>query len=353
MSRLGEALTGRTTRRSRRSSSSTRTRPRATRTRPASARGLAREDLFTVVLEQRLTDTATSPTSSCRRRCSPSTSTCTSSYGHHYLALERAGGRPARRGLPNTEIFRRDRGVNGPRPPAAARLRRGARARSCSTTTLRGLEASRSSAARAGLDARRRLRARDGAVRRRRLPDAVGEGRARRRRRSRAGPRPARRLHAAARGRSTRSSPSGTRSCSSRRRPLLHELDVRLAPLAPRQAGPAAVHLHPDDAEARGLADGDAVRVHNDRGSFLGRRASTTRPGRASRSRYKAYWPKLVARRRERQRDDARARHGPRRRPDLPRHPRRGRAALRGSAQGRGHLGHGLAGRMRSGPYRL
>ncbi|GAA1070166.1 molybdopterin-dependent oxidoreductase [Nocardiopsis composta] len=34
-------------------------------------------------------------------------------------------------------------------------------------------------------------------------------------------------------------------------------------------AGRAPLRLHPDDAAARGLADGDVVRVHNDRGSLL------------------------------------------------------------------------------------
>ena len=53
------------------------------------------------------------------------------------------------------------------------------------------------------------------------------------------------------------------------------------------------MHLHPDDAEARGLADGDAVRVHNDRGSFLAavKVDDATRPGLAFT--YKAYWPRL------------------------------------------------------------
>ena len=47
------------------------------------------------------------------------------------------------------------------------------------------------------------------------------------------------------------------------------------------------------DAAARGLADGDAVRVHNDRGSFLAAVAvdEATRPGLAFT--YKAYWARL------------------------------------------------------------
>jgi anaerobic selenocysteine-containing dehydrogenase len=57
--------------------------------------------------------------------------------------------------------------------------------------------------------------------------------------------------------------------------------------------GPPRVHLHPDDAAARGLADGGAVRVRNDRGSFLAgcRIDDATRPGVAFT--YKAYWARL------------------------------------------------------------
>jgi anaerobic selenocysteine-containing dehydrogenase len=56
--------------------------------------------------------------------------------------------------------------------------------------------------------------------------------------------------------------------------------------------GEPKVHLHPVDASPRGLAEGDAVRVHNDRGSFdcvvaVDERA---RPGVAFT--YKAYWPR-------------------------------------------------------------
>jgi anaerobic selenocysteine-containing dehydrogenase len=53
------------------------------------------------------------------------------------------------------------------------------------------------------------------------------------------------------------------------------------------------VHLHPEDAAARGLLDGDRVRVHNDRGAFLATVAvdDATRPGLAFT--YKAYWARL------------------------------------------------------------
>ncbi len=52
------------------------------------------------------------------------------------------------------------------------------------------------------------------------------------------------------------------------------------------------VHLHPSDVAARGLRDGDEVRVHNDRGAFVARVASSdrTRPGVAFT--FKGYWSK-------------------------------------------------------------
>lgn len=56
---------------------------------------------------------------------------------------------------------------------------------------------------------------------------------------------------------------------------------------------PPRVHLHPDDAAARGLIDGDPVRVRNDRGAFLAAVAvdHATRPGLAYT--YKACWARL------------------------------------------------------------
>jgi anaerobic selenocysteine-containing dehydrogenase len=57
--------------------------------------------------------------------------------------------------------------------------------------------------------------------------------------------------------------------------------------------GPPRIHLHPSDAAARGLSDGEEVRVHNDRGAFQATVAvdSATRAGVAFT--YKAYWARL------------------------------------------------------------
>jgi anaerobic selenocysteine-containing dehydrogenase len=57
-----------------------------------------------------------------------------------------------------------------------------------------------------------------------------------------------------------------------------------------KKMGPPRIHLHPDDAAARGLADGTAVRVHNERGAFDAAVLvdDAARPGVAFT--FKAYW---------------------------------------------------------------
>lgn len=59
------------------------------------------------------------------------------------------------------------------------------------------------------------------------------------------------------------------------------------------KAGPPGVVLHPEDAAARGLVAGEEVRVYNDRGEFRARLevSARVRPGLASGS--KGHWPKL------------------------------------------------------------
>jgi anaerobic selenocysteine-containing dehydrogenase len=58
--------------------------------------------------------------------------------------------------------------------------------------------------------------------------------------------------------------------------------------------GPIQVHVHPQDAEARGLEDGDAIRVRNDRGSFLAQAVVDDAPRPGVAFLYKSHWPKLV-----------------------------------------------------------
>lgn len=75
---------------------------------------------------------------------------------------------------------------------------------------------------------------------------------------------------------------------------FLNAMFANVPELAARQ-GPPTIVLHPADAGARGLRDGDEARVYNDRGEF---RASVAisdrvRPGVAAST--KGFWPKRVA----------------------------------------------------------
>jgi anaerobic selenocysteine-containing dehydrogenase len=75
---------------------------------------------------------------------------------------------------------------------------------------------------------------------------------------------------------------------------LLNSTFANVRALERRQGAPAIV-LHPVDAGARGLREGDVARVHNDRGEFraLVRVSDAVRPGVVAAS--KGYWPKRVA----------------------------------------------------------
>jgi anaerobic selenocysteine-containing dehydrogenase len=75
---------------------------------------------------------------------------------------------------------------------------------------------------------------------------------------------------------------------------LLNSMFANVADLERRQGAPAIL-LHPADAGARGLREGDVARVYNDRGEFRAvvRVSDAVRPGVAAAS--KGYWPKRVA----------------------------------------------------------
>ena len=102
--------------------------------------GLAREDLFTVVLEQRMTDTALFADIVLPATMQPEHLDLHDSYGHHYVTLNLPAVEPPGECLPNSEIFRRlarALGLDHPRLRESdeadrarrARLRRGARRR--------------------------------------------------------------------------------------------------------------------------------------------------------------------------------------------------------------------------------
>ena len=214
------------------------------------------------------------PTSCCRRRPSSSTSTLIFSWGHHYVTLNEPAIAPRRRG----EAEHRDL-------PAA---RRAARARrSVLRGDRRGARSTRCSPARPGASARRPARARLGQGRPRPGPDArtpraasatprTADSLARRRGLD---PLPLRPAGRGGRRGARRALPARADHAED---PPLPELDVR-QPGAParRPAASPFVVVHPDDAAARGLADGALVRVFNDRGAFScrARVSDDARPG--------------------------------------------------------------------------
>lgn len=61
-----------------------------------------------------------------------------------------------------------------------------------------------------------------------------------------------------------------------------------------RKAGPLAVHLHPDDALERGLDEGDPIVVHNDRGEFEATVTIDDATSSGVAFLYKSHWPKLL-----------------------------------------------------------
>ncbi|MET7970146.1 molybdopterin-dependent oxidoreductase [Micromonospora sp. NPDC005305] len=250
--------------------------------------GLRRADLFTVVLEQRWTDTCDYADVVLPATMQPEHLDLHSSYGHHYTTLNLPVTRAPGEALPNTEIFRRIAAALGIDHP---------RFRDSDEDLARQLLAGTPVSFE---ELRQKTYARTTGVPVGSAPFAAGgfptaDGRAR--------------LHDPSLARlGVDPLPGHTPPVEAadpelaRRFPL-----VLLAPAGrffmnstfaslpwhARRTGPPRMHLHPDDAAARGLADGDAVRVHNDRGAFLAAVAvdEATRPGLAFT--YKAYWARL------------------------------------------------------------
>jgi anaerobic selenocysteine-containing dehydrogenase len=75
---------------------------------------------------------------------------------------------------------------------------------------------------------------------------------------------------------------------------FLNAMFVNVPELAQRQGGPT-IELHPADAQSRGLRDGDPARVYNDRGEFRARVIVSDRVTRGVAAGIKGFWPKLVA----------------------------------------------------------
>src|SRR5205823_2070861 len=75
---------------------------------------------------------------------------------------------------------------------------------------------------------------------------------------------------------------------------FLNATFVNVPALAQRQGGPT-IELHPADARARALADGDLARVYNDRGEFQARVIVSDRVSPGVAAGIKGFWPKRVA----------------------------------------------------------
>jgi len=75
---------------------------------------------------------------------------------------------------------------------------------------------------------------------------------------------------------------------------FLNAMFVNVPELAQRQGGPT-IELHPDDARSRGLSDGELARVYNDRGEFQARVIVSDRVSPGVAAGIKGFWPKLVA----------------------------------------------------------
>ncbi|SCG74533.1 molybdopterin-containing oxidoreductase family protein [Micromonospora inositola] len=250
--------------------------------------GLRRADLFTVVLEQRWTDTCDFADVVLPATMQPEHLDLHTSYGHHYTTLNLPATRAPGEALPNTEIFRRIAdalGLDHPRLSdsdedlARQLLRDGPvsfeelRERTYARAT--GVAVGSAPYAEGGFptpDGRARLL--DPRLAGQGVDPLVGY----------TPPAEAADPELARRFPLVLISPAG--------RFLMNSTFASL-PWHAGRMGPPRVHLHPADAAARGLTDGDAVRVHNDRGEFLAAVAvdEATRPGLAFT--YKAYWARL------------------------------------------------------------
>jgi anaerobic selenocysteine-containing dehydrogenase len=250
--------------------------------------GLLRDDLFTTVLEQRWTDTCDYADVVLPATMQPEHLDLHSSYGHHYTTLNPPATQPPGEALPNTEIFRRIAAALGLDHP---------RLRDSDEDLVRQLLAGTPVTYE---ELRERVYLRTTGVPAGSAPFAAGGfptpgGRARLvdRQLSRQGVDPLVGYTPPA---------ESVDEELARRWPLVlvapagrffMNSTFASLPWHARKMGPPRVHLHPDDAKARELEDGGAVRVFNDRGSFLATVAvdEATRPGLAFT--YKAYWARL------------------------------------------------------------
>jgi len=254
--------------------------------------GLAREDLFTVVLEQRMTDTVDFADIVLPATMQPEHLDIHDSYGQHYVTLNLPAVEAPGECLPNSEIFRRLARALGLDHP---RLRESdeqivrdvldcdaARAAEITFERLRDEGALRVTVPGVARFARGGFPTASGRLRLL-APELADEG---------ADPLvgyvPPHELEDAE---LAKRYPLALLSPASR-----HVLNSTFASLPWHRGrlGPPQVHLHPVDASERGISTGAPVRVHNDRGSFRAEAVvdDGARPGVAFT--FKQQWPKLL-----------------------------------------------------------
>ncbi|HSV69611.1 MAG TPA: molybdopterin oxidoreductase family protein [Methylibium sp.] len=231
---------------------------------PKVVRGFAREDLFTVVLEHFLTDTADQADYVLPATTQPEHLDVHTSYGHTSVLINEAAIAPLGEALPNTEIFRRLARRMGFDEPCFADTDEQLARQACGT--------------RIDFDA---LRARGWLQ----LPIAdapFADG---------GFPTPSGRCRIEAPGiacpdylpnhESAASSPAlaaryPLAMISPPARNFLNSSFVNVKSLRDIEGEPL-VEIHPDDATARGIVDGSLVRVFNDRGQYWCKAALSTR----------------------------------------------------------------------------
>jgi anaerobic selenocysteine-containing dehydrogenase len=257
--------------------------------------GLAREDLFTCVLEQRLTDTTDFADVVLPVTMQPEHVDLYGSYGHNYLQWNEPAIPPPGECVPNTEVFRRIAAALGLEHPSLQdsdlELARqlldtdACRERGITLELLRergwlraaGFERGTAPFADGGFptpDGKVHLLAPE--LEAKGLDPLVGYVP------------PAEVLDGelAARYPLVLMAPAGRFFLNS----TFASIDWHR-----RKSGPPCVHVHPDDAEARGLGDGEEIRVFNDRGEFRAQVLVDDAPRPGVAFLYKNHWPKLVA----------------------------------------------------------
>jgi anaerobic selenocysteine-containing dehydrogenase len=255
--------------------------------------GLLRDDLFTVVIEQRLTDTADYADVVLPATMQPEHVDIHDSYGHLYLTWNEPALEPPGECLPNSEIFRRLAIALG---LDHARLQD-----SDLEVARRILDTPECRAAGITLEALRergwlRVSERSGVA-----PFAEGGF-----------PTADGKVHLLSEGLEARghdplvgfapTAELGDEALAARYplaliapagRFLLNSTFASL-PWHRGKTGPIRVHLHPSDAQARGLASGDPIRVWNDRGEFLAEAVVDDAAREGVAFSFKSQWPKLT-----------------------------------------------------------